>query len=1289
MTRHRDHGDHRQRSDGQLQRVLFACAVTAGWCVIGGILLSSILERTGLLASWIESDIQRRLAGSGGHVEIGSARIAWLDRSVVLREVTLHAGDEPQEGQDRSDPGGMIASAQPPEVRLAELRLVLQLGTSLSMRMSQVGLRGGHVHVSHSMRSFLQRLQGAYAEEDTSRHQGAPSTPKVRIEGLDLAWEGDQGMVHLGRSSAAWTPGAQGSRLWARLDLAAASQGSDHEASQGLVIRGELSPDKVLSVRGQARNVLINEALLPLGTPLAAVRDLMPSGRLSLDLNAHHVFGNDGLPQAELRVEVEEGGFNIPEIEEDLRQVRGIDLALRLVTKPGSDLSFAAEVSADVQHLGMDLQLRGQFGTGREGPNDAEFWAYSPAIGLNDTTMALARSSPALVNLREMLLPAGTATVAFGINAPKGWRPGVASLTDLSYCAQVLGTGDISLAYVGARNIRQGGQRNLGFPRRVHRIHGRTAYTYIPNLDMSERLGFFDLSADAGPEGRVQASGSMFVRPAWLDPAWKPGDPFESEFSLEIGAKALPVDDELRASFAGLSGVSGAAEVITDYDPNHGQLDFDMRIFDALGPIGMALDLDVQLDEVDFRWSPCPLPIQAASGQLRVLTNGDPDPEHGRGTILFDLSGSSESAQGPLSAAGKFAFHGPIAARAWSRVHGSGLQLRSGSLRSALEVFSPETLSNLEGTAARGWVDVDLDYVKPTLDSPRFASTSITPTGPGLLGRPQSFPMDAEQVHGRILVRSEIPEPDRLDPDRTPPSDTRIRAELLGAWLPGPASVPLAMSIDQPVPDETHIQIRVAGLDPNNPTFIAALRESKARSKGTVGTPEITSLSYTGHIDGSAEVILGPDPAEPAKSTELHVQARLDHLRFGDKELLRDLNGLFSSHDLSQGWEGERLTAMLGNTPVELANFTYAPTLEGNLLETKLSGTGLPIDEDHLRHFLDEDLLRTLLDDLQATGTFDVENGQIQFHVRDNGQNTLEFDGDLAVRDAGVLLGVPVKVDQARKIHLALGVEGGRVRALAQVAELDGALAERSLTDASFQMTFLDTRLTIEELSGNFEGGSLRPLGASSIGPATFFSIDLVEPFDFSLSADLEDVDAGRLLAGMFNSDFANEGALNAEIRLHGAIEELTEVQGKGRVTLRESALWSIPVFQSLFSQLGFDTTAVFSRMESKYQIDNGRVALREMRMKSDLLSLVGDGWFDFDGSMAYDLRVRYSLVDRLGPFTKLLYWIQNNLLRVSIRGDMSRPRVLLKGLFSRFYRAPRQSRRLPLPGLSSLPRRF
>ena len=164
---------------------------------------------------------------------------------------------------------------------------------------------------------------------------------------------------------------------------------------------------------------------------------------------------------------------------------------------------------------------------------------------------------------------------------------------------------------------------------------------------------------------------------------------------------------------------------------------------------------------------------------------------------------------------------------------------------------------------------------------------------------------------------------------------------------------------------------------------------------------------------------------------------------------------------------------------------------------------------------------------------------------------------------------------------------------------------------------------------------------------------------------------------------------MDLDIRLAGDFERLTDMRGSGSIRVEESALWAIPVFQALSTRLGIDTTVLFRTMLCDYAIADGELRLERMRVDSDLLSLVGEGAISFEGDVVSDLEVRYGLVDSLGPLTKLLYHIQNSLLRVSIRGSMERPTVVLRGLVSQFFSPDEERERLPLPGFSQRRKRF
>lgn len=1281
MAKQATNGDSNRRRDGQLQRVLFALVVSAGWCVIGGGLVGSGLERTGLLAQWIETELQRHLGKQEAEVQVGSASIAWLDRTLVLREVTLNTGRPTEEN-----------SEEQPEVRLGEVRLVLGARAASGLRLAKVGLRGGHLRLTDELLSLAQRVSERLSGKQTGSLD-LQRLPHMRVDHFQVSYGSGAGLVHLGRMGLMWQPDGEKTSIWGRIEPSGVNG-----ASEALVLHGDLSPDLALDLRGRARDLALNESVLSAHTSLAQLSALNPSGLLSVDLHAHYLFGSDTIPSIDLRVHLRDGNLALSHVAPDLSEVEDINIQLRLASARGSERradvllaleNWTGEVSLQARHQGHSFQSRARIGAAAGQDLAWDAWVHTPAVEFSPDTLALLGNPPGLINLYEMLAPDGALEVSYGVRAPIGWKPSTNPLRTTSNCAVVDSTGELSLAYVGGRNRLEGGQRNLGFPRRLTDVRGRATYAFVPGMTLAERTGFFDLSASAGEAGRAEVDGAIWVKPEWVKPNFDPTVIPDSEFSMDLRVSSLEVDEELREAFASITGIPAVSQLVDEYNPRGGAVDFTLRFLDPLGPRGLATDLDLSLEVDQLAWAPCPLPVEQARGKVQFRSNGQIDPELARAGVVFEVEGISSALRGDLRATGHFSFHGQRIEGAWARIDADGIELRSAALADALTVFSPGVLKTLKNTGAKGRVSLRTDFAKASIDGKQLAHTEISSSSKGLEIQLEGFPLPTEQLLGRILVRSEVPEQDPLHPGPPREGINHTRSTLFGSWLSGETAVPVAISTDQRVPEETTVNLDWARLDVKHPLVAGAIREAIAKANGQSGTSELSALDLAGHVDGAVQITLGPDPDAGPLTLELQANTHLSHLKLNDVTLLHNLRGKVSYNQEDESWVGERLTALLGDTPVELLDLTYGPTPEGDLLETGLRGLGLPFDEDHLRNFLDEDLMRTLLDQLDLAGVFDVEDSRLSVLVRHSGQTSLTFDGDLAIRDARMNLGVPVTVEVARGVHLSLGYEGGRVRALAQVRQARGTVAGRSLEKASWQATYVEPRLTIEEFGGDFEGGTLRSLGANATGPAGFFSLDLVEPFAFNLSTEMIGVDAGRLLAGLFNSDFANEGTLDAELRLSGAVDDLAQTQGGGKIQLRDSALWAIPVFQSLFSQLGFKTTATFSRMESHFDINEGRLDMSRMRMKSDLLSLVGDGWIDFDGTMSHDLRVRYSIVDRLGPFTQLLYWIQNGLLRVAIRGDMSRPEVILKGLFSQFFKTPSGGRRLPLPSLSPLPKRF
>jgi hypothetical protein len=162
---------------------------------------------------------------------------------------------------------------------------------------------------------------------------------------------------------------------------------------------------------------------------------------------------------------------------------------------------------------------------------------------------------------------------------------------------------------------------------------------------------------------------------------------------------------------------------------------------------------------------------------------------------------------------------------------------------------------------------------------------------------------------------------------------------------------------------------------------------------------------------------------------------------------------------------------------------------------------------------------------------------------------------------------------------------------------------------------------------------------------------------------------------------------MDATLQLSGTPGEILALTGRGTVSLDEGALWSVPVMRALFVQLGFERGGLFDRLRARFEVRDGTINVSRLEIQSSLLDLVGEGWQDLDGRLSYDMEVRYDLLDKLGIFGRMLYWLNNNLMRVAVRGDFDRPVITIRNSILEWITGfdDEPKRRLPLPRFSPL----
>jgi hypothetical protein len=562
--------------------------------------------------------------------------------------------------------------------------------------------------------------------------------------------------------------------------------------------------------------------------------------------------------------------------------------------------------------------------------------------------------------------------------------------------------------------------------------------------------------------------------------------------------------------------------------------------------------------------------------------------------------------------------------------------------------------------------------------------------------RPQFFQRQTRDLRGRVLLESE----------ETPQGDVNAAQFVLaGTW---PGGVELVTHGAIPARGDARVQVFGAGLDPSNTSFKGALVTTLASGNASGGGIDLSSWTLSGAVDFALDASF--DPASPAPARNRYRVQLRDNDFVADELVLRDLHGTLEQED--EVLVGPRVTATLGGHPLELRNLRTFPLAQlahvteadpwlaregfwqdpnGRALQADLHLADLPLDAEHLSGLLEPKTLAALRANPHWRGQLDVLGARLLVTSEADDQGRVAMRGPLHVHDLAVRLGLPIAILGADVALEEAVLESGRMRGWARITALEAVIAERVLSGASMTAGYVDGRLTIDNLSGAFEGGRLESLGGAGGGASKALGIDLTEPYRFDVAVRLARVGVGGLLRGVFQSSIADEGVLDASLQLSGTPGEVLALNGRGSLSLDEGALWSIPVMRALFARLGFERGGLFDRMRARFELRDGRVQVSHLEIQSALLDLVGAGWQDLDGRLAYDLEVRYGLLDRLGIFGRLLYWLNNSLMRVAVRGDFERPDVRIRNsiveLLAGFDDDP--PRHLPLPPFSALGPRF
>ncbi len=1232
-----------------IARIAFGLVLAAGWLLLVVAIGLFIAEKSGFLADRVRASLAKRLGPLGKELTIERARLAWFEPGIDLEGVRIGRNGE--------------------WLDLTSARANFALLADRGPRLHAVELRGGRVRLS---RTFLDALRGDASEIEAPKSLARTTNmfPSVRIEDVGIELETTHfGVLPLGRIDTLLRADDRGRpELWGRIVPSLAASAAE---SGVIFLHGKMRDDVTFEVRASATHLPLGTDYLPAGSDIEFVRDFEPRGVFELQAGALLSLDPAVPPRVRARAQIHEGTVRLGSGGRRLDQV-SFDLATTWTPESWGAAfdprAWRGEMKAAFALESSQIECTAILGPDAGPGLLAKAWAHSSGLALDDTLQSALGNRPDIARVWSVFEPRGRCETWIAARLPAEFKRG----EDLATRAQILGVAHFAgaggMTYQGFAHSN--GVRDTGFPLPLAGVAGDVVFAHDARQRRPTKIALSGLSGDCG-SSIITANGIIESHDADV-----PQDALAHgfvEYDIALATRGLAVDEKLERALTGLSGSLPPAKTWKPFHPKGGKVDVDLRLAHSVTMPWAAIDLDVTMNDVSMVWDDLPVPMTPSRARLQFRSDGASERALG-----FSLEGALRTAKALRFAARvqsdtstpRSTAHGHLDECAVFQLWVERVSLTGDDAKILVGTY-PRIGQQLDELAPKGFVDVRYTRVRSSRDGATDTHVEVTPKDPAQF-LPRQFQMITSAVRGRALVGS------RTAANGSETVKTRLMP-LVGTWG---ANVPVAFTARFP---ERSVTLYGAGIDPSSKSLLGSLRQAMSSPGST--SVDTAAVTLEGALDFVGEIQLGE--GSNAKSTSsyrffVHDSA----LATADGFALDRLRGeLVVANDQLIG---ESLRARLANTPVTLRDTRVTSTKNGFTLSTKFAAVGVPIDRKHLSTFVDASTLAALIDELSWKGSLDVRDGIIVVTVPTEGSGRLEFSGEVVPHDMSIQLGLPIAVKRARAVFDKLVLEGGKVRAIVHIDGFDGLVADRALDDASMLITYFEPILSVEDFSGRLEGGRVVPLGGDANRRGTVFSIGIEPPFGFGLALGLENVEAGGLLRGLFPSDMATRGRLDAELRLRGDMDHLLGIVGSGSVKVLESKLWSIPVFRALFGQLGLDDTAVFDSMATNLVVRDGRVQMNDITVRSPLLQLVGAGHLDFDGALKYDLEVRYDLIDRLGPFTRLLYSIQNKLLSVAIRGDMARPAVILKNPFTSLFRSSDRDRRpLPLPPFAHLPPRF
>jgi hypothetical protein len=302
--------------------------------------------------------------------------------------------------------------------------------------------------------------------------------------------------------------------------------------------------------------------------------------------------------------------------------------------------------------------------------------------------------------------------------------------------------------------------------------------------------------------------------------------------------------------------------------------------------------------------------------------------------------------------------------------------------------------------------------------------------------------------------------------------------------------------------------------------------------------------------------------------------------------------------------------------------------------------------------------LRDIFDQLNATGSMDLD--RVEIHYRPTGPGAYEstWKGSALLDEVSFLPGVRVTgvvgtVDvEGRQDPAGLDLKG-------KLWVQQGKVADKSVSDlrVAFEKPASAAVMSSRSIEGEFYGGRLEGTAAMNLGAGG--------QFGFSLSAI--DIDFERLLREGFHLEQPiSGGRMRATLNVTGKGPQADAVQASGYAEIAQARLYELPPILRVLSALRLEPAdqAAFQEARITYFIRGKRIILEDVRLLGRAMDLYGAGTIEPDGQVHLTFMTGKKDERPLVPaLAELVEGVRKEIAIVEVTGTLAEPRVETKSL--------------------------